>query len=200
MAALATAAVVAGVYVTQWGNGNGLALACAGSGDLSARLKPLARGEVAAVIIADEPVDVSDLAFRDAAGNSFTLADFSGKTVLLNLWATWCAPCREEMPALDALQKARGGDDFQVVTVNVDVGDPAKPAAFLDETGIEALPDYRDDRMKIFNDLKARGLAFGMPTTLLVDEQGCQIGALHGPAHWDSPDALALVDAAVGGS
>lgn len=198
--ALVAVAGVAGVYVTGWGAGNGEVGQCAASADLAASLKPLIRGEVAAVIAADEPADVSGLAFKTTDGKAMTLADFSGRTVLLNLWATWCAPCREEMPALDRLQASRGGDDFQVVTVNVDVGDPAKPAAFLEEAGIKALPDYRDDRMKIFNDLKSQGLAFGMPTTLIVDPKGCQIAALHGPAAWDGPEALALIDAAAGGS
>jgi thiol-disulfide isomerase/thioredoxin len=194
------AAGVAGVYVTGWGAGNGAeGASCAAAVDAANRLRPLARGEVAALLPADEPQDVSMLAFTGVDGAAMTLADFSGKTVLLNLWATWCAPCREEMPALDRLQATRGGDDFQVVTVNIDVGDPAKPAAFLQDAGITALPDYRDARMKIFNDLKTRSLAFGMPTTLLVDPQGCQVAAMHGPAEWDSPDALAAIDAVAKG-
>jgi thiol-disulfide isomerase/thioredoxin len=188
----------AGVYATLWGAGNASASSCAPSYATVDRLRPMIHGEVAALIPADEPKDVSDLAFQRIDGTAMTLADFRGRSVLLNLWATWCAPCREEMPALDALQSARGGERFEVVTVNVDVGDPAKPAAFLEETGIKALPDYRDPRMKIFNDLKTRSLAFGMPTTLLIDEAGCHVAALHGPAEWDSVDALALVDALTG--
>ncbi len=113
----------------------------------------------------------------------------------MNLWATWCVPCRAEMPALDRLQKTKGGADFQVVTVNVDTGDPAKPAAFLQEIGTTGLPDYRDPKMAFFNQLKTRGLAFGLPTTLILDRKGCQVAALHGPAEWDSADAGAVIDA-----
>jgi hypothetical protein len=101
------------------------------------------------------------------------------------------------MEALISSMMARGGDRFEVVAVNVDVGDPAKPAVFLEEAGITRLTDYRDPRMKIFNDLKVRGLAVGMPTTLLVDGRGCQVAALHGPAEWASADALAVVDALI---
>jgi thiol-disulfide isomerase/thioredoxin len=197
-------AVVAGVYVTGWGTGNdnagvvaGTTGRCDAAAETAKAIQPLARGEVAALIPAEEPADVSMLAFTSPDGSPMTLADFAGKPVLLNLWATWCLPCREEMPALDALQAARGGDRFQVVAVNVDVGDPAKPAVFLEEAGITGLVDYRDTRMKIFNDLKVRGLAVGMPTTLLVDGQGCQVAALHGPAEWASADALAVVDALI---
>ena len=94
-----------------------------------------------------------------------------GKTVLLNLWATWCAPCRDEMPALDALQKEMGGDDFEVVAVNVDTGDDTKPRKFLAETGVAALAYYRDNTLGLFNELKQRGLALGLPVTLLIDER-----------------------------
>ena len=87
-----------------------------------------------------------------------TLADRSGRTLLVNLWATWCAPCRAEMPALDALQAAKGGSDFEVVAVNVDTGDDVKPKKFLADTGVERLAYYRDASMGAFNMLKERGL------------------------------------------
>jgi thiol-disulfide isomerase/thioredoxin len=193
---------LAGVYVTGWLAGNGASgdAHCTEAAATADRLAPFARGEVAALIPAETPVDLSTLAFIGEDGAPTTLASYAGKSVLLNLWATWCVPCREEMPALDRLQKARGGERFQVVTVNIDVGDPAKPAAFLEAENIVNLPDHRDPRMAIFNELKSRSLAFGMPTTILVDPAGCQVAALHGPAEWDSPDALAVVDALAGGS
>lgn len=190
---------VAGVYVSTRGDVHGDTAACAASAkELATALKPLAKGEVAALLPADEPRPMADLAFQTVDGNPVSLADLGGKVLLVNLWATWCAPCRAEMPALDRLQKAKGGDGFQVVTVNIDVGDPKKPSAFLEEIGIEALPDYRDPKMATFNRLKSEGLAFGLPTTLLVDREGCQVAALHGPAEWDSADAVAVVDLAVG--
>ena len=94
---------------------------------------------------ADPPQSLKSLAFNDPDGKPMTLADHAGKTLLLNLWATWCAPCRAEMPALDALQKEKGSDAFQVVAVNVDTGDDAKPKKFLGDIGIETLGYYRDN-------------------------------------------------------
>jgi thiol-disulfide isomerase/thioredoxin len=120
--------------------------------------------------------------------------------VLLNLWATWCVPCRKEMPALDALQQKLGGSDFQVVAVNIDTRDPDKPKAFLKELGIDKLAYYADPTAKTFQDLKAIGRAFGMPTTMLVDRQGCEIGTIAGPAEWAGDDAVKLIQAALGKS
>ena len=128
-----------------------------------------------------------------------TLADRSGKTVLLNLWATWCFPCREEMPALNALQKELGSDKFEVMAVNVDTGDDTKPKKFLAETGIDALGYYRDNTLSLFNELKTRGLALGLPVTLLIDADGCLLAHMNGPANWASDDAKKLIAAATGG-
>jgi thiol-disulfide isomerase/thioredoxin len=114
--------------------------------------------------------------------------------VLLNLWATWCVPCREEMPALNALQAAKGSDRFEVVAINIDTGGDEKPKAFLDETGVHQLAYYRDSSMGVFNALKKEGLAFGLPVTLVLDKKGCLIGSMNGPAAWDSDEAKALVD------
>ena len=103
---------------------------------MAKKVAPFAHGEVAAVKVANRGLKVPDLAFQDAAGKPLTLAHWRGRTVLLNLWATWCVPCRKEMPALDALEKKLGGPDFQVVAVNIDTRDPDKPKAFLKELGI----------------------------------------------------------------
>ena len=193
------------VYVKNAVTGNGLdeiavASQCGAAADIAKKLKPFARGEVAAFIPAEAPKKLPDLAFRDIDGET-SLASLSGKTVLLNLWATWCVPCREEMPALDGLQAAMGSDNFEVVAVNLDSGADSdeKPVRFLDETGITNLAFYRDDTMASFNTLKKQGLAFGLPSTVLIDENGCLLGALNGPAEWDSADAKALVGAALGG-
>lgn len=194
---LGAVAGTAGVYVSGQGTVEG-SNRCDGAVALASALKPLARGELAALLPADHPRDLAGLAIQTTDGKTMRLGDLSGKALLVNFWATWCAPCRAEMPALDRLQAARGGERFQVVTVNADVGDPAKPAAFLEEIGTRLLPDYRDPKMAAFNDLRANGLAFGMPTTLLVDAGGCQVAVLHGPAEWDSPDALAVVDRLAG--
>ena len=192
----------AGVYVRESGSGNGApaetaaAKACEASKDQVAAITPFLKGQVAAMAPVSEPRPLEALVFKGGDGKDLRLADFAGKTVLLNLWATWCAPCREEMPALNALQKAKGGDGFEVVAVNIDIGDDEKPKAFLDETGVHELAYYRDASMGVFNVLKQEGLAFGLPATLLIDDKGCLIGSMNGPAVWDSEDAKALIKAA----
>jgi thiol-disulfide isomerase/thioredoxin len=163
-----------------------------------AALTPLATGDVAAMAPAEAPVSVVNLAFDSPEGRAMTLSDLSGKTLLVNLWATWCAPCREEMPALDQLQREAGGEDFEVVTINIDTGDVAKAEAFLEEIGVANLALYRDASMGVFNDLKADGLAFGLPVTLLVDEEGCLLASMNGPAAWASEDAFRLIEGAKG--
>ena len=192
---------LAGVYgfSTLTGNAGGDAT-CRPAVELAKKLAPLARGEVAAVNVAKSPLKVPDLAFQDASGKALSLANWRGRTVLLNLWATWCVPCRKEMPALDALQQKLGSPDFQVVAVNIDTRDPDKPKAFLKELRIDKLAYYADPTAKTFQDLKAIGRAFGMPTTLLVDRQGCEIGTIAGPAEWASDDAVKLIQAALGKS
>lgn len=189
---------VAAVYGigTLTGNAGG-DKACRPAVDLARKIAPFARGEVAAVNVAESPLMVPNLAFQDATGAKKSLADFRGRTVLLNLWATWCVPCRKEMPTLDALQGKLGGKDFQVVAVNIDTRDPDKPKTFLNSLGVKHLTYYADPSAKVFQDLKAIGRAFGMPTTLLVDPRGCEIGTIAGPAEWASDDALSLIRAAL---
>src|SRR5438132_96835 len=103
------------------------------------------------------------LAFRDAQGSEHRLAEWRGRTVLLNLWATWCVPCRKEMPALDALEGKLGGPAFEVVAVNIDTRDPEKPRTWLKEVGVGRLGYYADPSAKVFQDLKTVGRAAGMP-------------------------------------
>ena len=117
--------------------------------------------------------------------------------MLLNLWATWCVPCRKEMPALDALQEKLGGPDFEIVAVNTDTRDPDKPKAWLKEVGVTRLAYYADPSGKLFQDLKIAGKALGLPTTLLIDGSGCELGTIAGPAEWASDDALNLMRAAL---
>jgi thiol-disulfide isomerase/thioredoxin len=171
--------------------------ACRPAFEIAKRIAPLARGEVAAVNVASRPFRVPELTFWDADGRPRALHEWRGRFVLLNLWATWCAPCRQEMPALDALQAKLGGPGFEVVAVNIDTRDPDKPKAWLKDAGINRLAYYADPEARIFQDLKIAGRAFGMPTTLLIDPQGCEIGTLAGPAEWASDDAVKLVAAAL---
>ena len=171
--------------------------ACSGAVDLARKLAPLAHGEVAALTMATAPLRLPDLAFEDADGKPKKLSDFRGKTVLLNLWATWCVPCRKEMPALDGLQTKLGGKDFEVVAVNIDTRDPDKPKNFLKEANLTRLGYFSDQKAKVFQDLKNIGRALGMPTSVLIDGQGCEIATIAGPAEWASDDAIKLISAAV---
>ena len=171
--------------------------ACTGAVDLAKKLAPLAHGEVAALTMATAPLRLPDLSFEDADGKPKKLSDWRGKTVLLNLWATWCVPCRKEMPALDALQTRLGGKDFEVVAVNIDTRDSDKPRHFLKEANLTRLGYFSDQKAKDFQDLKNIGQALGMPTSVLIDAQGCEIATIAGPAEWGSDDAIKLIKAAV---
>jgi thiol-disulfide isomerase/thioredoxin len=171
--------------------------ACRGAVGLARKLAPLAHGEVAALTMATAPLRLPDLVFEDAEGNSKKLSDWRGRTVLVNLWATWCVPCRKEMPALENLQTRLGGPDFEVVAVNIDTRDTEKPKNFLKEVNLTRLGYFSDPKAKVFQDLKAIGRALGMPTSVLVDGKGCEIATIAGPAQWDSEDAVKLITAAV---
>ena len=170
--------------------------ACAPAVNLSKKIAPLAHGEVAALTMATTPLRLPDLTFEDADGKPKKLSDWRGRTVLVNLWATWCVPCRKEMPALDSLQGKLGSDKFAVVAVNIDTRDPEKPRKFLKDSNLTQLGFFGDAQARVFQDLKSNGLALGMPTSVLVDGQGCEIANIAGPAEWDSPDAIKLITAA----
>jgi thiol-disulfide isomerase/thioredoxin len=173
--------------------------ACRATVEAARRIAPFARGEVAAMAAAtSRPIRLPELTFRDGDGAERRLSDWRGRTVLFNLWATWCVPCRQEMPALDELQAKLGGTDFEVVAVNIDTRDLDKPRTWLKEVGIERLAFYADPAARVFQELKQVGKAWGMPTTILVDPAGCEVGTLAGPAEWASDDAIKLVSAALG--
>jgi thiol-disulfide isomerase/thioredoxin len=191
VAAAGAAAAASALYLILQPAGN-----ASRSGGL-ARLAAAAKGELAAVQVRGSALPLPELAFADAEGKMLTLADFRGRTVLLNLWATWCAPCKAEMPALDKLQARYGGADFEVVTVNIDTRDPERAARFLDEIGVRMLKRYADTSAAIFQTLKRAGKATGMPTTLLIDRDGREIANLAGPAEWASEDAFAFIEAAL---
>ena len=171
--------------------------ACRPAVELARKIAPLAHGEVAALTMATAPLRLPDLAFDDAGGQPRKLSDWRGRTVLVNLWATWCVPCRREMPALDSLQAQLGGADFEVVAINIDTRDPEKPKNFLKEANLTRLGYFSDQKAKVFQDLKAVGRALGMPTSVLVDAQGCEIATIAGPAEWASDDAVKLIKAAM---
>lgn len=193
---LAGAAGAAALYGIGGAGGNSAA-ACSAARATAKTLQPLATGAVAAFDVAEQPTLVPNLDFNGPDGARLDLAAFRGRTVLVNLWATWCAPCKEEMPALDALQGALGSPAFEVVAINIDTRNLERPRAWLADAGIARLAYYADPQAKVFQQLRAVDRARGMPTTLLIDGEGCELGTLHGPADWASADAKALVKAAL---
>jgi thiol-disulfide isomerase/thioredoxin len=137
----------------------------------------------------ETPKTVPDLDFQDAAGKPLRLADFHGKLVVLNLWATWCIPCRTEMPTLDRLQGQLGGPNFEVVALSIDRAGMKKVDPFFHEIGITHLAKYLDPSGEAPGHLGA----FGLPTTLLIDPEGRELGRLVGPAEWDSAEMVAFL-------
>jgi thiol-disulfide isomerase/thioredoxin len=155
--------------------------------------RDLAVGPMAAFLVkVDRPL-VPDLAFKDSSRADIKLSKWQGRVVLLNLWATWCNPCRKEMPTLDDAQKQLGSKDFEVVALSVDRKGLEASSAFLKETGADSLGLYVDDTTQSLEDLQA----FGLPVTLLIDHKGREIGRLLGPAEWNSPEAIALIKTAI---
>ncbi len=134
----------------------------------------------------DAPRPLANIRFATEDGKRLTLDAFRGRVVLLNIWATWCPPCVKEMPTLDALQSKLGGPGFEVVALSIDRAGPEAVQAFFKRVGIENLKMYIDQTM-----LSATALrAFGLPTTLLIDAEGQEIGRLIGPAEWDDPEMV----------
>jgi thiol-disulfide isomerase/thioredoxin len=140
-------------------------------------------------VLRDAPGSVPELQFTDGEGRPRALADFHGKVVLLNAWATWCLPCRREMPTLDRLQASLGGPDFEVVALSIDRGGVDVVRKFYTEIGIQHLAIHIDSSGKAGFALATAGL----PTTLLIDRQGQELGRLIGPAEWDAPDMVAFL-------
>jgi thiol-disulfide isomerase/thioredoxin len=171
------------------------------SGDVSRKVevnggggfKDFAVGPLAAFLVKADRPPVPDLAFKDSSGSEIKLGKWQGRVVLLNLWATWCAPCRKEMPTLNDVQKQLGSKDFAVVALSVDRKGLEASAAFLKETGADSLGLYVDETTKSLESLQA----FGLPVTLLIDRKGHEIGRLLGPAEWNSGEAIALIKAAL---
>ena len=167
---------------------------CPVSTAIAAKLAPLATGELAALAIHSRPRPMPDVAFaQDGAATS--VAAFKGRTILLNFWATWCAPCREEMPALDRLQGAAGDGSFSVVAVNIDTARLDRPKSFLSGIGVKNLAFYSDSSGNTFQMLQQSGKLVGLPTSFLVGPDSCEIAVIAGPAKWDSADAMALIQA-----
>lgn len=147
--------------------------------------------KLAGFVVKRAPAPLPEISFVDAKGQPKSLKDFSGKAILLNVWATWCAPCREEMPSLGRLQEELGSDKFQVLALAVDRGGVEAARKFLEGIKVENLEPYADPSTRVGSALRV----IGMPTTILIDAEGREIGRLPGPAEWDSPAAKKLIEA-----
>lgn len=144
---------------------------------------------LAKLIPAEDAPEVTDATFTDKDGGEHSLADYRGKVILVNFWATWCAPCREEMPSLDALQGELGGDDFQVVTIATGHNPPPKIDKFFEETGVENLPVLLDPKQQV-----SRGMGvLGLPVSVLIDREGVEVARLVGDADWSGEAAKQVI-------
>lgn len=189
------------IYLMVGGSGNGseqqnAARTPTGSSKVAAKSVPVPAagdklnvGKMATFVFKDDPMALPEYTFNGADGEELSFKSFNGKVILLNLWATWCAPCRKEMPELDRLQADLGSDKFEVVAISVDRGSPDKSRAFLKEINAKALKLYHDPTAQLGFSLKT----IGMPSTLLVDAEGRELGRLVGPAEWHSADAIRLI-------
>jgi thiol-disulfide isomerase/thioredoxin len=160
------------------------------SADETAPDKPPLDGDMADFKPGNPPMPVPAVGFTDALNNQLDFSAFKGKLTLVNLWATWCAPCVKEMPSLEGLKQAREGDRFAVVTISEDRQGAKLVNEFFEKHGINSLPEYLDPKSEIGRALKLNGL----PTTVLLDAEGRELGRYEGAADWSSPEALALID------
>lgn len=191
--------VVAGLAVAiaawVWLGNAGMAKECPVQAEAAAAIGDAAMGELAALNGTGEGRGYATMAFKDASGKAMTIADFKGKALLVNFWASWCVPCREEMPDLDALATKYNSDRFMVLPINLDIGENGleKAQAFLEENQFANLPLYADNSFAAFERLKQQAVAVGLPATLVLDENGCELGVLQGPAEWNTPDGEAVI-------
>lgn len=180
------------------GNTGAAAEPCAGSAAALARVDKASRGQVAGMQAPPQARPAPEFRFKGPDGADATLSDLRGRVLLVNLWATWCAPCKAEMPALDRLQEALAGPDFSVVAINVDTRNLEKPAEWLKQTGIQRLAFYADPGGRVLPAIQRDTGSTGLPTTMLIDAHGCTLGVMKGPAEWSGPDGLGLIRAALG--
>jgi len=159
-------------------------------------LKQAARGLFSHLVFIEEPYYAGDLSFRNAAGETLTLAQFEGKILVLNMWAMWCAPCRAEMADLAHLAQKAGDENFDIIAVNMDQGgvDNQQIDEFLEQVNASNLTLYRDETMDIFKQVRRNLPARGLPFTLILDRQGCGVASLSGAAPWGNEDGLHFIE------
>jgi thiol-disulfide isomerase/thioredoxin len=199
MALLALAGVVVAIAITFWVGNGGLLQAseCTPQPAAAQKIDTAAIGQLAALNGTGTGRGYSTMRFADASGKAVTIKDFAGKTLLVNFWASWCIPCRAEMPALDKLAASENDDNFMVLPINLDLGSGGldKAKAFLAEGGWKHLPLYADSSCAAFKRLQVEAVATGLPSSLLLDAKGCELGVLQGPAEWDTPDGKGVIAA-----
>ena len=201
LVAVGLAVAVSGVYAMLGSNGNEelagngadesvSSPAGSAAGGLN---KSLSTGALAAFVFRKDRPEVVSGEFKDADGKTIDMSNWKGRVALVNLWATWCGPCRAEMPHLAKLQALYGSDQFEVVALSVDLKGAEASAAFLKEIKADNLALYVDQTTRAMKKLGA----IGLPATILVDRNGREIGRLIGPADWAGDDAKRLIEAAI---
>jgi thiol-disulfide isomerase/thioredoxin len=165
-------------------------------GNLSATSTGDGKGGMTKLVRAAEPKELAPVTFQDEAGRSKSLADWKGKVVLVNLWATWCAPCKLEMPSLSRLQAQLGGADFAVLPISLDRQGVELPRKFLTSSNLGNLPLLIDPTAGLAGKLDA----IGLPASIILDREGREIARLLGPAEWDSAPAMEVIRAAIAGT
>ncbi|MEH6476383.1 MAG: TlpA disulfide reductase family protein [Sneathiella sp.] len=159
----------------------------------SQNLNDLRVGEMKNVVIHEIPKPLADFSFKDAEGKTHQISDFKGKVVLVNFWATWCGPCREEMPSINRLQGEMASDNFTVLAISQDLQGIERVQKFLKSLDIENLAALNDKTVKSG---RAAGV-FGLPATLLLNRNGLEIARLVGPAEWDTDEAKRLIQTVI---
>ncbi|UTO28354.1 TlpA disulfide reductase family protein [Bartonella harrusi] len=161
-------------------------------------IRKAAKGFFTHIRFADTPSDMTQLSFKDIQGKNHKLSEFTGKPILVNLWASWCVPCRTEMPELAQLKRELAGENFDVMAINIDkTASPERIQQFLQDVHAENLLYYRDETMDIFNNVRKQGLALGLPITFLIDKKGHLIASFNGAAPWANNDAKTLIKAII---
>lgn len=169
------------------------ALCLGANAGTAADIAALRDGSMLKLAVHESPAEAPATSFTDAEGGEHSFADWKGKVVLVNFWATWCAPCRKELPALDAMNRDLGGDDFAVITIATGRNPQPAITRLFDEVGVKTLPVYLDPKLQLSREMGVLGL----PVSILLNRDGQEIARMSGDAEWDSESARAIVAALV---
>lgn len=194
-----SAALIGGLYEIEGPDGKGrepraASSSCAAAQTRVAERKERARGPLAPLMVTANPSPFSSLSFKTLSEESLSLADFKGKALLVNIWATWCLPCREELPLLDQLQAYfLKTSPFEVLAINIDTHRLEQRIKFWEHASLTALKFYADESARVFEDLRQENKIFGLPTSFLIDRAQCWVGTIAGPINWMSPESLEMI-------